>query len=177
LEIEINLFLDPVQILKKLKLKEDKIAVDFGAGSGGWAIPLATILEEGKVFAVDVQEEPLHVLDSKARLQGISNIKSIVANVQQTIPGLVNASCDLVLITNLLFQIDDRRAVFQEAQRVLKQNGRVLVVEWKKETPLGPKEGKISEEEVKDIAQSTGFKFQEKIDAGDYHFGLVFVKP
>mgnify|MGYP001611054209 FL=1 len=54
-----NNFLNPTEILRQLELKKDMVACDFGSGSGGWAIPLAKILEEGRVYAIDILEEPL----------------------------------------------------------------------------------------------------------------------
>ena len=48
------------------------IAADFGCGSGGWAIPLAKKLEEGKVYAIDILEEPLSALRARAKLEKIT---------------------------------------------------------------------------------------------------------
>jgi len=59
-------FLDPVSILKNIALKEDMIACDFGCGSGGWAIPLANILSNGLVYAVDILPESIDALRGKA---------------------------------------------------------------------------------------------------------------
>ena len=152
-------------------------AADFGSGSGGWAIPLAIKLEDGRVFAIDIQEEPLSALEGKAQLQGISNIRKIVANVETKILGVQDLSCDLVLVTDLLFQIEDKEAVFREAKRVLKRGGKVLVVEWNVEASLGPSEGKVSQEELKAIAKNLGLSLEKEFKAGDYHYGLVFSKP
>ena len=66
--------------------------------------------------------------------------------------------------------------ILTEAERTLKKNGKILVVDWKKEASLGPKEGKISAEEVKKIAKDLGLKLKEEIEAGSYHYGLVFKK-
>jgi len=170
-------FANPTQILGKLGLKRAMTAADFGSGSGGWTIPLASLLEEGRVFAIDVQEEPLSALIGKAKLQGISNIKKVVADVEKGVPEIKNYSCDLVLMTDLLFEVDDKEAVFKEAKRILKTGGRVLVVDWNQDAPFGPKKGRISQEEVKEIAQSSGFQFEKEFKAGDYHYGLVFTKP
>lgn len=170
-------FINPLDILNKIELKPDMVAVDFGSGSGGWVIPLAQKLEEGRVFAVDVQEEPLSALGSKAKSQGLKNIKKVVADVEKEVPGIAAFSCDLVLMTNLLFQVDNKEGVFQEAKRVLKQGGRILVVEWKVESVLGPQEGKVSQEEVKAIAQKLGLRLEKEFEAGTYHYGLLFIKP
>lgn len=170
-------FVNPVQILNQIELRADMTAADFGSGAGGWVIPLAKKLEEGRVFAIDIQEEPLSALESRAKIQGILNIKKIIANVEERIPGLTGFSCDLVLITDLLFQIEDKKGVFEEAKRVLKPGGRILVVEWTPQASLGPENDRVSQEEVKEIAQKLGLLLRKEFKAGDYHYGLIFTKP
>lgn len=169
-------FVNPIEILNKLELRKSMVAADFGSGSGGWTIPLAKRLEQGLVFAVDIQGEPLSALQGKAKFQKVANIKTIVADVEQEIPGIRASTCDLVLITDLLFQVDNKKAVFQEARRVLKPRGKVLVVEWQPNSSLGPKDNKPSPEAVKQIASEAGFQLGKEFKAGDYHYGLVFVK-
>jgi hypothetical protein len=51
-----------------------------------------------------------------------------------------------------------------------------LVIDWKTEAPLGPKEGRIEPSEVKDLARNTGFILDKEIEAGSYHYGLIFLK-
>jgi ubiquinone/menaquinone biosynthesis C-methylase UbiE len=169
-------FVNPNQILNQLNPQEDMIAADFGSGSGGWVIPLAKKLKKGRVFAVDLQEAPLSALKGRAKLEGLSNIKTIVADVAGRIPELGNSSCDLILMTDLLFQVDNQDKVFEEAKRVLKQNGRILIIEWNINSPLGPKSNKPSPERIKEIAKTQGFKIEKEFPAGDYHFGLMFIK-
>ena len=169
-------FVNPIQILDQIGLKANMTAADFGSGSGGWAIPLAKLLEDGQVFAVDIQEEPLSALEGRAKLQGIPNIRKIIANVEEKIPGLPELSCDLILMTDLLFQIDNKEGVFKEAKRVLKPGGKILVVEWTPGVSLGPKEGRVSKDEVKEIAKNLGFQLEKGFKAGDYHYGLIFKK-
>ena len=109
-------FLDPSEILNQLFLEKDTIAADFGCGFGGWAIPLARKIEDGIVYAVDVQESALSATMSKANLQGISNIKKILADIERGVKQLETNSCDFILMTNLLFQVNDKLAVFKEAK-------------------------------------------------------------
>ena len=109
-------FLNPEKTLKKLKLEEDMTAADFGSGSGGWAIPLARILAFGKVFAADLLEEPLSSLKAKAKLAKIDNIKAILADVEKD-SGVPDYSCHLVLMTNLLFQCEDKKKALEEWPR------------------------------------------------------------
>jgi ubiquinone/menaquinone biosynthesis C-methylase UbiE len=169
-------FLNPKEVLNKLELSGEMIVADFGSGSGGWAIPLARRLKFGKVYAIDILEEPLSALRNKAEIEKVYNIETINSNVEKRIK-LPDLSCDLVLLTNLLFQVDDKKKVLTEAKRILKKGGKILVIDWSPEAPLGPKEGRISSEEVKEIAKSLNLKLEKEFRAGIYHYGLVFIKP
>jgi ubiquinone/menaquinone biosynthesis C-methylase UbiE len=165
-------FLNPSEVLKKIRLKKNMVAADFGCGSGGWAIPLAKKLKW--VFAIDILEEPLSALRSKARMERILNIDALKANVERGTT-LISESCDLILMTNLLFEVDDIKKVLEEGKRVLRKGGKILVVDWKEEAEVGP-ERRVSPEKIKELAKEIGLKFEEEFEAGVYHFGLIFSK-
>ncbi len=167
-------FLEPKDVLGKIIVKEDFIAADFGCGSGGWVLPLAKILKDGKVYAIDLLEEPLSALKSRMKTFKISNIEIIKADVEKN-SKLFNDFCDLVLMTNLLFEVDDKKKIMEEGKRVLKKRGKLLIVDWKEESLLGPKD-KVSVEELKEIARKIDFKLEKEFEAGLYHWGMVFKK-
>ena len=166
-------FLNPNKVLREIRLRRNMIAVDFGCGSGGWVIPLAKELEEGRVLAVDILQEPLSALKAKAKLERVSNVEIVLADIEKGTQ-LFDNSADLVLMTNLLFQCQDRKRVLEEGKRILKKDGKILVVDWELDSPLGPKEGRISPEEIKKIAQSLGLKLKREFKASNYHYGLIF---
>jgi len=169
-------FLNPSEVLKQLKLKKGMTAADFGCGSGGWALPLAKKLEEGKVYALDILEEPISALKARAKLEKILNIETIRADVEKRTP-LSSNSVDLVLMTDLLFECEDKKMVLEEGKRVLKPGGKILVVDWKLDATIGPEEGRVSTEEVKKIAEDLNLKVEKEFEVGIYHWGLIVVKP
>ena len=168
-------FFNPQDTLKQLRVKDDAKIVDFGCGSGGWVLPLAKGSEDRIIYAIDILKEPLSALKARAELEKISNIKTILADCEEKIE-LIDESCDLVLITNLLFEVDDKKFVLMEAKRILKKGGKILIVDWNKNSVLGPKQGKISPEQVKEIAQDLKLQVQKEFSAGTYHYGLLLVK-
>ena len=170
-------FVDPIETLNKLKLKPEMTACDFGCGSGGWTIPLAEILNKGKVYAIDILEEPLAVLESRAKLKNLINLAFIRDDVEnENGLNILNSSSDLVLMTNLLFEAENKEQIFKEAVRILKKDGRILIVDWEPEARMGPKESRISKEEVRKIAEKFNLKLEQEFKAGDYHYGLIFKK-
>ena len=168
-------FLSPVQILNQLEIESDIVAADFGCGSGSWILPLAQKAENGVIYAVDILGEPLDALRARIDSQAISNVKTILSNVEKDVK-IPNESCDLVLMTNLLFETEDKQAVMEQGKRVLKPGGKILVVDWKKKNSVVPEKDTISAEEVKNIASKIGLKLEKEIEAGVYHYALVFEK-
>jgi len=175
-------FLDPDKILDELEihddivLKRDMIVADFGCGSGGFTIPLAKRLDNGLVHAVDIQESSLSALKSQTLLDNLSNIRFIRADLEESkASSLQDSSIDLVLVVNTLFQIDDKNAIISEADRILKKQGRLLIIDWLPQAPQGP-ETRISPDDVKKRAQDIGFALKKEIKARKYHYGLVFEK-
>lgn len=170
-------FVNPEKILDQLDLKENMTACEFGCGLGIFSVALAKRLKKGKVYGLDILEEKLSVFKERAQLEGVSNVETILANVEK-IGGstLSDNSIDLVLIPNVLFENEDKKVIIEEAKRITKPGGEILILDWKKESPLGPKEGRISAEEVKEIANQLNLKFEKEIGAGDYHYCLVFTK-
>jgi len=117
-------FINPHQILKDhLVLENTMNAADLGCGSGEWTIALAQILENGTVYAIDLLEEPLSVVRSKARNKGLKNIELIQGDVEKFLPRLRSDSLDIVLLTNIIFQAQNRVAIFNQTNRILKMGG------------------------------------------------------
>lgn len=172
-----NGFLNPEEVLNQFELRADMVAADFGCGSGGFTLPLAQRLEAGLVHALDVQEASLSTLKSRSLSENITNIRFIRCDLEK--PGgstLSNSSLDLVLISNTLFQSEDRTAIMSEAERVLKAGGRLLVIDWLPGAVQGPTEGRVSPAEVKKIAENLKFELKKEFEAGKYHYGLLFEK-
>ena len=168
-------FLNPEKILQQLELTKGMIAADFGSGSGGWAIPLAKKLEEGKIYAIDILEEPLSALRLKIKTGKIFNVEAVKSNVEKT-SKLISNSCDLVLMTNLLFEVEDKKKVLEEGKRVLRKGGKILIVDWKEGVSLGPQK-KVLPEEIKKVAKELNLETEKEFEAGIYHYGLIFIKP
>jgi len=171
------IFLEPLKILEQIEIKPDFVAADFGSGSGSFSIALAKKLSEGLVYAIDIQEEPLSVLQGTARAEGLTNIRTILSDLEDPKGStLSEETLDLVLIVNLLFQVENKEGVLREAKRVLKPGGKVLIIDWKKDSPFGPPTGRVDSQEIRKMAVSIELIPKKEINAGKYHWGLLCEK-
>ncbi len=173
------MFSDPKKNIAELSINDGMNVVDLGAGSGFYTIEVAKkVGPRGIVYAVDVQDDLLNKLKNSAKLVGLRNIEVISGNIEK-IGGtkLREAIADRVILSNTLFQINpaDRDNLALEIKRLLKSNGKLMVIDWTVGSPLSPKTAvlpMLSE----GIFQKAGFLLEKNFDAGDHHYGLIFKK-
>lgn len=170
-----NEFLNPKKILETIPLKEDMIACDLGSGSGGWTIPLAKMLNKGIVYAVDILDNVLSALKGKAETERVVNIRTILSDVEKGVK-ISDSTIDFVLLSNILFQVDNKEIVLNETNRLLKSGGIALIIDWKEDSPIGLKDRRVSFNDIRTIINSLGFKTEKEFDAGKYHWAILIKK-
>ena len=126
-------FLNPQEVVKLLPLKEGMVIADFGCGAGYFSLAMAKVVKPtGKVIALDIWQPSLDALSFRAKVEGLANIiETKWANLEKERgSGLNNDSCDLVLIANILFEIEQKNVLIKEAKRILKNGGYLTLIEW-----------------------------------------------
>jgi ubiquinone/menaquinone biosynthesis C-methylase UbiE len=175
------MFADPQKNIEQFGLQPGQKVADFGAGSGFYSFAAAqAVTSKGTVYSIDVQQDLLAKLTNEARRQGISNIETIWGDAERLgATKLADGSMDAVIISNLLFQLEDKPGAAKEALRILKKGGRALVVDWSDAFGgLGPHpEHVVTRVMAEELFTQAGFQFDHEIQAGAHHYGLIFSKP
>jgi len=170
-------FLDPKKIIDQLIIEKGSVAADFGCASGYFSLPFAEAIgEEGLLYALDVLPQALEKVESSAKENGLSNIKTKRVNLENDNgSGLGSDSCDWVIIKDMLFQNNNKDMIIKEALRVLKKDGKALIIEWNEAvSSVGPEKSlRIPRENLKEIVIKEGFNIEEEVDAGGFHYGFV----
>lgn len=174
------MFSAPEKNIEQLALKEGQIVADFGAGSGAYTLAAAKALRgTGKVYAVDVQKDLLTRLQNTCAAEHVGNVAFVWGDLER-VGGtkLHDNSCDVVLVSNILFQAPDKKTILEEAKRILKPGGTLLVIDWTGSfNNMGPTPEQIfPEADARKLAEVVGFAFDRPMNAGNYHYGLVLTK-
>lgn len=177
-----NELLNTQQILQEhLKIGSGEKVADLGCGAMGFFVIQAAKLvgNQGLVYAIDVLKEVLSSVAGRAKVEGVSNVKTVWSDLEKY--GATNIpaeSLDAALLINTLFQTKNHLEVMREAVRLLKEGGRLLIVEWEKNpTPFGPSTAlRISPEKIKEMATSLNLELSQEFKAGNFHYGLIFIK-
>lgn len=174
-------FIDPKKIIDQLDFRQGDMVADFGCGTGFFSFPIAKkIGERGTVYSLDVLPQVIEAIESQAKLDGLKNIVTKRVNLEKVGGStLEGESLDWVILKDVLYQNQKKDILINEAKRILKKGGKVLVVEWKKENSMiGPEKSiRISREEILEITKNDKWEISsEAIDAGKFHYAFVLIK-
>ncbi|WP_411679991.1 class I SAM-dependent methyltransferase [Clostridium thailandense] len=162
----------PEETLKKFNLGDSGTLLDIGCGIGYFTIPAASIINNGNAIGIDIMNEILDVAREKS--VDISNIE-FRKSEEYAFP-VEDTSVDYVLGCNIVHEIEDRVRFFNEIKRVLRKEGHIYIIDWKKEEMEDgpPIKERVSKEEVKNLAESLDFTFLEEVNINDENYGLIF---
>jgi len=169
---------DPGVIDDQLGLRAGDAFLDLGCGIGDYALRAAELVgERGSVVGVDRDAEAIERLEAEAEERGLANLRTLVADFTRPLP-LPADSIDVCLIATALHMVAPRevgRAVFGEVRRLLRSDGRLVVIECKKEeASCGPPlELRTGPAELEAIVAPCGFTRSTEVDLG-YTYLLRF---
>lgn len=169
------MFTKPEQNILHLGLKEGMRVADFGAGSGFYSRAISLrVGNSGKVYAIEVQKDLVKKLEHDFKNEGLSNISCIWGDVEaKGGTKLSDNSMDVVVISNIMFLVDDKIGLIDEAHRVLKKTGVVLFIDWLDMYGDNNK-NLFSREKAKDLFEKRGFKVEENLITNINHYGIIF---
>lgn len=149
--------INPDYIWGLLKLEDPTILVDIGAGTGLFSIEFSKKLDSCTIYACDISEVMINWMN-KNILPSNPSIKTILLH-DSKLP-IQDNKADLVFMITLHHELVDTKSTLEESYRVLKDGGKILIVDWKKnEFKQGPaQEIRVTPEEVKTQLEENGFK-------------------
>jgi ubiquinone/menaquinone biosynthesis C-methylase UbiE len=161
----------PKTVIQALSIAPGSRVADLGAGGGYFTWRLAEAVgPEGKVYAVDVDETALRLIEQERAQRGVAHVELVRAT--PTDARLPVAGVDLIFTCNTYHHLPDRTAYFQSLARALRPGGRIAVIEYKDSGWLAghstPKETVLHEMEAAGYRLIREFDFLPK-----QHF-LVF---
>lgn len=149
----------PEAALDAIGIRPGMTVADVGAGTGYFTLRLARrVGPSGKVYANDIQPEMLSRLDEHLEAEHITNVETVLGT--QSDPKLPRAQFDLILMVDVYHELSQPQRMLDEMRKALKPDGRLIVVEYRKEDPTIPirPEHKMSAYEVKTEVEAEGYR-------------------
>jgi SAM-dependent methyltransferase len=164
----------PHDVIQALALKPDAIVADIGAGTGYFSVRFAHMLPQGRVYGVDTEPAMVKHLAERAKREGLKNITAVAGK-----PGdpHLPEKADLVVLVDVYHHVEGREGYFRSLQKSLRPGGRVAVIDFHMDSPVGPpRSARVAPDAVKVEMKSAGYVLAQEHAFLPNQYFLVF-KP
>ncbi len=148
----------PDLAVELMGVRKGMTVADIGAGAGYFSVKLARkVGPEGVVFATDIQPRMLELLQDYAAKRGLTNIRPVLSEPQDA--ALPHNQVDLALLVDVYHEFSHPREMLRSIRRALKPDGRLVLLEYRKEDPSVPilEDHKMSVKTVRAELEPEGF--------------------
>ena len=136
----------------------DRVA-DIGCGPGYFTIPLAKALVEGKLYALDIDNEMLDACRERVAQARMGNVE--ILKCEEFDSSLEAGSLDGIFLAFVIQQSPDKPRFLKAVRKLLQPRGWGAILEWyRKETETGPPlERRVDPELMEELVKSAGFRY------------------
>lgn len=162
--------------IENLPITAESIVADLGAGSGYYTFRIAPKVPNGKVYAVEIQDEAIQFLKNRSKELGFGNVIPIKGT--ETSPNLPENSVDLVILVDVYHELEYPMEMLEAIRKSLKPDGKLLLIEYRGEDPavaIKPLH-KMTVKQVEKELSANGFKLVENGQFMKIQHFLVFGK-
>lgn len=122
--------------IARLPLQTNSVVSDIGAGTGYYTFRIADKVKQGKVYAVEIQDEFIDALNQRKKETGAGNVVVVKGGTQS--PNLPEGSVDLAFMVDVYHELDYPHEMLQSLYKALKPTGKLLLLEYRAEDPSIP---------------------------------------
>ena len=165
----------PDLALSLIGIAPGQSVADIGAGTGYMTLRLSRLVgPQGRVYANDVQPALLTVLRDKIARDHLTNVDVVLGSERDV--GLPDATIDLALLVDVYHELTKPQDVLRSIRRALKPHARLVLVEYRGETPTLPiaPEHRLSVAVARQEIEAEGYVFAEAIERLPRQHILVF---
>lgn len=153
---------------------------DFGCGrSGHFILPLRhAIGAHGQVYAVDLVKDHLAGLENLCAMHGMTNVTSVWGDFEReggvSIP---SETLDAIFLVNTLPRMTNVEDFAGEVERLLKGDGRLFVIDWKRRVPhpVAPEMHRRMEmADAEALLARYGWRKTDEVPVSGTHWGAQF---
>lgn len=162
-------------LINALHIKSGETVCDMGCGNGFYTLKMARLVgKKGRVLAVDIQPEMLHLLELRTKEYGVGNVEPVQGTVAD--PKLPEAKIDLILLVDVYHEFAYPEQMLRAMRKALKPHGRLALVEFRLEDPAVPikLEHKMSKAQIMKEIPPSGYKLVEEYEKLPWQHVMFF---
>lgn len=167
----------PDLVVMNMGLQPGDVVADIGAGTGYFSFPIAQLIGNGRVLAVDIQQEMLDLMKTRQAQTGVNNVEPVLGQIDD--PNLPANTVDKALIVDAYHEFSHPYEMALGIFKALKPGGKLFLLEYRGEddsVPIKPLHKMTQEQVIKEM-RAVGFEWEETLDSLPWQHMFVFIKP
>lgn len=166
----------PAEVVRAMDLRSGDVVADIGAGTGYFTRLFAIAVgPEGKAIGLDIEESMVNYMKEDAKKLGLNNYEAKVVPTDDA--GLAPNSVDVVFLSNTYHHIANRVNYFKAVAKGLKKDGRVVIVDFYKDSKIGPpRDHKLAKAVALKEMKEAGYRLVKTHNLLEHQYFLEF-KP
>jgi ubiquinone/menaquinone biosynthesis C-methylase UbiE len=164
----------PAEVVKAMNLRPGDVVVDIGAGTGYFTRHIAVAVgPSGKAIGLDIEPGMVEYMKEDAKRLNLSNYEARIVKTDD--PELAPDSVDVIFLCDTYHHIENRVEYFRNVSSSLKTGGRIVVVDFIKDTDFGPpRNHKMAQKVVIEELQEAGYRLIKSHDLLEHQYFLEF---
>ena len=167
---------NPREIVEAADIPAGSRVAEIGCGTGWFTFEIAkAVRPRGMVYALDMQPAMLQILRARREWERILTLPCRENEFE-----LDNGEVDFIFHANTLHECENPDVHLQETARVLKDGGRIALIEWHQtddeSQPGPPNAQRIEKSEAEKLITAAGFAVQSSDNVGPYHYLIQAMK-
>ena len=151
---------DTFSIIAYSEINDRDTVADIGCGPGYFTIPLGKTLTDGKLYALDINDEMLEACRQRVAEARLGNVEFLKCDEFDfpLDPGSLNG----LFLAFVIQQSPDKPRFLRAVRELLRPRGWCTILEWfHRETETGPPlERRVDPDDLKEMAIQAGFQYQ-----------------
>jgi ubiquinone/menaquinone biosynthesis C-methylase UbiE len=119
--------------IDNIKVPPTAVIADIGAGTGYYTFKLAPKVPNGRVYAVEIQDEMIAILNERKKKLNCTNVEVVKGST--TAANLPANSIDLAIMVDVYHELEYPVEMLESIKKSLKKDGQLLLIEYKGEDP------------------------------------------
>ncbi|MEX2591176.1 MAG: class I SAM-dependent methyltransferase [Anditalea sp.] len=144
--------------ISKLPVTKNSVVADIGAGTGYYTFRIAQKVSEGKVYAVEIQDDAIQYLKVRSNKLKANHVEPIRGGEKS--PNLPDNSVDLAIMVDVYHELLYPQEMLEEIKQSLRPNGKLLLIEYRGEDP------KVG---IKKLHKMTVKQINKELTANGFH--------
>ena len=168
--------LDIHRVMSIIPLQPYHKVADIGCGPGYFTVPLGKSVFDGRIYALDVQQEMLDAAKKELDHIRLTNV-DLMLSQDDKLP-LEDDGLDGAFAAFVMHESEKPKGLLEDTYRCLQKGGWLALLEWhKRKMEEGPPlKERIDEGKLRQMAQEAGFRFTSRHTLNDSQYMLLMRK-